>query len=147
MIENLPQIIRRYLDLENDIEIEEIKILNNFFKKINNYELKSGNILYNGLINDGLVMIPCIKRKKDNIDNEIKISLIKNLNKKIKEENDIKIIYFYKTLSILIDNINYITEEEQVLFNFLFDELIEKKVKNIGKQLIIKWQKLPLIII
>ncbi|MBP3461164.1 MAG: hypothetical protein J6K21_01985 [Bacilli bacterium] len=138
MIENLPQIIRRYLDLENDIEIEEIKILNNFFKKINNYELKSGNILYNGLINDGLVMIPCIKRKKDNIDNEIKISLIKNLNKKIKEENDIKIIYFYKTLSILIDNINYITEEEQVLFNFLFDELIEKKVKNIGKQLIIK---------
>jgi hypothetical protein len=122
-IEKVPDFVKNYLNLENNISIEQIKILNNLFEKIDTFELKSINILYDGLINDGLTMIPCQKIKMNNLNSDMGKYILNLIHQKLKEEKNIEKIYFYKTLINLINKINYINIEEQVLFNFLFDEL------------------------
>lgn len=144
IIENMPIILKKYMELENNIDIDNLKILNEIFDKIDTYEIKSTNILMDGLIIDGLLMNPEKKHKIENLkDNELDI-ILKTINQKFnKDLSNINEAYFYNTFIKLINKFNYIYLEEQVILNFLFEEIKEEnkslqEVNNGEKKFIIK---------
>lgn len=137
---NMPIILQNFLDLESNIDIENLKILNEIFEKVDHYEIKSTNVLMDGLIIDGLVMNPKQKIKLDNLKKSESEFILKAMNKKI---NDIKEAYFYNTFIKFVNKFNYIDLEEQVILNFLFEEIKEEnknlqEVNNGDKKYIIK---------
>lgn len=121
--ENIPIVLKNYFDLKDSIDNQNLVILNDIFEKINKYELESTNVLYNNLIVDGLVMKICNKQKNNNLDDSLYNVLLKNVNDKINRLTDPNEIYYYNTFINLIKNFNYITIKEQVLLNFLFEEI------------------------
>lgn len=141
---NIPIVLQRYMELENVIDIDNLKILNEIFEKIDTYEIKSTNVLMDGLIIDGLVMKPKQKQKIDNLKKSESECILKTLNKKFnKDLNDINEAYFYNTFIKFVNKFNYIGIEEQVILNFLFEEIKEEnknleEVNNGEKKYIIK---------
>lgn len=141
---NIPIVLQRYIELENYIDIDNLKILNEIFEKVDTYEIKSTNVLMDGLIIDGLVMKPKQKQKIDNLKNSESEFILKTMNKKFnKDLNNINEAYFYNTFIKFVNKFNYIGLEEQVILNFLFEEIKEEnknleEVNNGEKKYIIK---------
>mgnify|MGYP004614595363 CR=1 FL=1 len=121
--ENIPIVLKNYFELKDSINNQNLVILNDIFEKINKYKLESTNVLYNNLIVDGLVMKICNKQKNNNLDDSLYNILLKNVNDKINRLTNPNEIYYYNTFINLIKNFNYITIKEQVLLNFLFEEI------------------------
>ncbi len=121
--ENIPIILKNYFELKDSINNQNLVILNDIFEKINKYKLESTDVLYNNLIVDGLVMKICNKQKNNNLDDSLYNILLKNVNDKINRLTNPNEIYYYNTFINLIKNFNYITIKEQVLLNFLFEEI------------------------
>ena len=121
--ENIPIILKNYFELKDSINNQNLVILNDIFEKINKYKLESTDVLYNNLIVDGLVMKICNKQKNNNLDDSLYNILLKNVNDKINKLTNPNEIYYYNTFINLIKNFNYITIKEQVLLNFLFEEI------------------------
>ena len=63
------------------------------------------------------------KQKNNNLDDSLYNILLKNVNDKINRLTNPNEIYYYNTFINLIKNFNYITIKEQVLLNFLFEEI------------------------
>lgn len=128
---DIPSVIKNFLELHNNIDLNEIKILKDIFDKIDKYELIEKNTIYDGMIYDSLNLLPKEKNKKDFI-NEEKISDIDFLMHDIDTIED---GYYYKTLITLIKNFNYIDYQEQIILNFLFYDLNDgiKKLNEVEK--------------
>ena len=62
---NIPIVLQRYIELENYIDIDNLKILNEIFEKVDKYEIKSTNVLIEWIIIDVIVMK--LKQKKKEI--------------------------------------------------------------------------------
>ena len=141
---NIPIVLQRYIELENYIDIDNLKILNEIFEKVDKYEIKSTNVLMDGLIIDGLVMEPKQKQKIENLKNDESQIILKKINQKLNTNlNDINEAYFYNTFIKFVNKFNYICLEEQVILNFLFEEIKEEnknleEVNNGEKKYIIK---------
>ena len=141
---NMPIVLQKYMELESVIDIDNLKILNEIFEKVDKYEIKSTNVLMDGLIIDGLVMKPKQKQKIDNLKKSESEFILKTMNKKFnKDLNDINEAYFYNTFIKFVNKFNYIGLEEQVILNFLFEEIKEEnknleEVNNGEKKYIIK---------
>lgn len=141
---NMPIVLQKYIELENYIDIDNLKILNEIFEKVDTYEIKSTNVLMNGLIIDGLVMNPQQKQKLNNLKNDESQIILKKINQKLNTNlNDINEAYFYNTFIKFVNKFNYIGLEEQVILNFLFEEIKEEnkslqEVNNGEKKYIIK---------
>ena len=80
---NIPIVLQRYIELENYIDIDNLKILNEIFEKVDKYEIKSTNVLMDGLIIDGLVMEPKQKQKIENLKNDESQIILKKINQKL----------------------------------------------------------------
>lgn len=143
-IENMPIVLKKYIDLKDNIDINNLTILNEIFEKIDEYELKSTNVLFDNLIIDGLIMNPSKKEKMNNLKNGELENILKIINQKVdKNLIDINEVYFYNTFIKLIDKFEYISFEEQVILNFLFEEIKEEnkelqRMENGDKKYIIK---------
>ena len=143
-IENMPIVLKKYIDLKDNIDINNLTILNEIFEKIDEYELKSTNVLFDNLIIDGLIMNPSKKEKMNNLKNGELENILKIINQKVdKNLIDINEVYFYNTFIKLIDKFEYISFEEQVILNFLFEEIKEEnkelqRIENGDKKYIIK---------
>lgn len=143
-IETMPIVLKKYSELKDNIDINNLIILNEIFEKIDKYELKSTNVLFDNLIIDGLVMIPSKKETIDNLKSVETENILKIINQKV-DKNLINIneIYYYNTFIKLINKFEYISFEEQVILNFLFEELKEEnkelqRIENGEKKYIIK---------
>lgn len=143
-IESMPIVLKKYVDLKDNIDINNLNILNEIFEKIDEYELKSTNVLFDNLIVDGLIMNPSKKEKMNNLKNAELENILKIINQKInKNIMDINEAYYYNTLTKLINKFEYISFEEQVILNFLFEEIKEEnkelqRIENGDKKYIIK---------
>lgn len=143
-IENMPIVLKKYIDLKDNIDINNLTILNEIFEKIDEYELKSTNVLFDNLIIDGLIMNPSKKEKMNNLKNGELENILKIINQKVdKNLIDINEVYFYNTFIKLINKFEYISFEEQVILNFLFEEIKEEnkelqRIENGDKKYIIK---------
>ena len=141
---NMPIVLQKYMELESVIDIDNLKILNEIFEKVDTYEIKSTNVLMDGLIIDGLVMKPKQKQKIYNLKKSESEFILKTMNKKFnKDLSDINEAYFYNTFIKFVNKFNYICLEEQVILNFLFEEIKEEnknleEVNNGEKKYIIK---------
>lgn len=141
---NMPIVLQNYIELEKYIDIDNLKILNDIFDKVDSYEIKSTNVLMDGLIIDGLVMKPLQKQKLNNLKNDESQIILKKINQKLnKNLNDINEAYFYNTFIKFVNKFNYICLEEQVILKFLFEEIKEEnkslqEVNNGDKKYIIK---------
>lgn len=143
-IETMPIVLKKYSELKDNIDINSLIILNEIFEKIDKYELKSTNVLFDNLIIDGLVMIPSKKETIDNLKSVETENILKIINQKV-DKNLINIneIYYYNTFIKLINNFKYVSLEEQVILNFLFEEIKEEnkvlqEIENECKKYIIK---------
>lgn len=143
-IETMPIVLKKYSELKDNIDINNLIILNEIFEKIDKYELKSTNVLFDNLIIDGLVMIPSKKETIDNLKSVETENILKIINQKV-DKNLINIneIYYYNTFIKLINNFKYVSLEEQVILNFLFEEIKEEnkvlqEIENECKKYIIK---------
>lgn len=143
-IETMPIMLKKYSELKDNIDINNLIILNEIFEKIDKYELKSTNVLFDNLIIDGLVMIPSKKETMDNLKSVETENILKIINQKV-DKNLINIneIYYYNTFIKLINNFKYVSLEEQVILNFLFEEIKEEnkvlqEIENECKKYIIK---------
>lgn len=143
-IETMPIVLKKYSKLKDNIDINNLIILNEIFEKIDKYELKSTNVLFDNLIIDGLVMIPSKKETMDNLKSVETENILKIINQKV-DKNLINIneIYYYNTFIKLINNFKYVSLEEQVILNFLFEEIKEEnkvlqEIENECKKYIIK---------
>lgn len=143
-IKNMPIVLKKYIDLKDNIDINNLTILNEIFEKIDEYELKSTNVLFDNLIIDGLIMNPSKKEKMNNLKNGELENILKIINQKVdKNLIDINEVYFYNTFIKLINKFEYISFEEQVILNFLFEEIKEEnkelqRIENGDKKYIIK---------
>lgn len=140
----VPSIINNYLELQTYLDVSQSKLLKSLFSKMELCEIRSTNSIVNGLIIDSLVMVPKQKKSLNILDDNTLNYLIEinvgDINNNI---GDIRKAYYLKTLTTLIQKINYISEEEQFLFNSLFEEMLfgNKKLKEIdheGKRFVIK---------
>ena len=121
----VPLVIRNFLDLEDKISVNQLKILDVIFSKLNTHELVSSNVIWDGIIEDGLKLVKKDKEYDDDtIDIETLTNLLTYIDQKLNEhaEEPDKII-FYKALINLARNANYLTAKEQITLNFLFDKL------------------------
>ena len=143
-IETMPIVLKKYSELKDNIDINNLIILNEIFEKIDKYELKSTNVLFDNLIIDGLVMIPSKKETMDNLKSVEIENILKIINQKVdKNLIDINEVYYYNTFIKLINNFKYVSLEEQVILNFLFEEIKEEnkvlqEIENECKKYIIK---------
>ena len=143
-IETMPIVLKKYSELKDNIDINSLIILNEIFEKIDKYELKSTNVLFDNLIIDGLVMIPSKKETMDNLKSVEIENILKIINQKVdKNLIDINEVYYYNTFIKLINNFKYVSLEEQVILNFLFEEIKEEnkvlqEIENECKKYIIK---------
>ena len=141
-IENMPVILKNYMGLHNNLDIDNLIILNDIFDKIDKYELKSINISHDNLILDGILMKESKTNKIMNSKDNKYALITKYINEHI-NNNNINELYFYNTFIKLINKFDYITKEEQVMLNFLFEEIKEEnknlqEVNNKDKKYIIK---------
>ena len=136
--QDVPSIVRNYMELYGILDLKETQILKELFDKIDKCELREANVISDGLIKDGLVMIP---KEKNNMHvlNEQKINYY--INSIMTNINRIEDGYYLKTLITLIKKLNYIDYEEQVILNYLFYELNvgTKKIEELeSKKYVIK---------
>ena len=121
---NVPSFIKNYLELEDNISNDQIKILENLFSKIKDNEVTSSNVIYDNNIEDGIKLVPKKKNKTDNIDSDITKQLLNFINNELNNSNNnANKILFNKAFISLIENSNYISSKEQIVLNFLFDKL------------------------
>ncbi len=118
--QDVPSIIKNYIELYGILDLKQINLLKQLFEKIDKFELEETNVITDGLITDGLVMIPKTKENQQILD-ETQIN--NYINKLMKNIDNIQDGYYLKSLVTLIKQINYIDYEEQVILNFLFYEL------------------------
>ena len=79
----MPIVLKKYSKLKDNIDINNLIILNEIFEKIDKYELKSTNVLFDNLIIDGLVMIPSKKETMDNLKSVETENILKIINQKV----------------------------------------------------------------
>ena len=129
---DIPSVIKNYTNLYGKIDITELKVLKNIFDKLDKFELREISISNDGIITDGLMMIPQHKKELDIMSEEKKEEYVKKLMNNI---NNLEDGYYYKTLIALIRKINYIDMAEQNILNYLFLEikLDNKKIEEYGK--------------
>ena len=91
-----------------------------------------------------LIIIPSKKETIDNLKSVETENILKIINQKV-DKNLINIneIYYYNTFIKLINNFKYVSLEEQVILNFLFEEIKEEnkvlqEIENECKKYIIK---------
>ena len=61
--EDLPDILKNYIQIQEQLDVEQMQLLRNLFEKMDQFELESINVLWNGLIVDGLVVLPNKEKK------------------------------------------------------------------------------------
>jgi len=121
--DNNPNIITNYLELQNIIKANESIIFKDLFEQIKDHRLKSSNILDNDIIRDGISLDPEEKKKTNRIkfdSNKLIETVSQNFSSDV---NDLDKAYYLKSLVSLINNIDYIDEEEEFLFDCLFDDI------------------------
>ena len=128
---DIPSVIKNFLELHDNVDLNEIKVLKDIFDKIDKYELIEKNTIYEDIIYVSLTLLPKVKKKKDFIDEE----KINNINFLMTDIDTIEDGYYYKTLVTLIKNFNYIDYDEQIILNFLFYDLNDgiKKLSEVEK--------------
>ena len=123
-IGKLPAFIKNFMDLEDNISVNQVKLLDIIFSKLNTNELVSSNIIFNGTIEDGLKLVKTEKKENETIDVDTLTNLLTYIDHKLNEyANEPDKIFFYKALISLAKNANYIKAKEQITLNFLFDKL------------------------
>ena len=120
---NESNIIANYLELQNIIKSRESILFMDLFEQVKNHRLKSVNILDEDIIRDGVNLDPEEKQES----NRIKVDKNKVLEQATQsfsnEVNDLDKNYYLKSLVMLLNNINYIDEEEEFLFDCLFYDI------------------------
>ena len=128
-------IITNYLELQNVIKARESILFKDLFEQVKDHRLISINVLDEEMIRDGIDFEPAEKQKIRRIKFD-PTKLIELVTQNFSDEvNDLDRNYYLKSLIMLIDNIDYIDEEEEFLFNCLFydigldDKHLEKKIE------------------
>ena len=121
---NVPSYLKNYLELEDNINLEQIKILDILFSKVDKYEINSSNVIYESNIEDGIKLVKKDKEKQKIMDEETLKELLLFVDKQINNnKNNTDKISFYKSFTNLIKNSEFINSKEQIVLNFLFDKL------------------------
>ena len=121
---NVPSYLKNYLELEDSINLEQIKILDILFSKVDKYEINSSNVIYESNIEDGIKLVKKDKEKQKIMDEETLKELLLFVDKQINNnKNNTDKISFYKSFTNLIKNSEFINSKEQIVLNFLFDKL------------------------
>lgn len=112
--------VNDYLACYDSINIDEIKILTSLFDKLENYELSSGRFLdeEEDYIRYGIKLNK--KEKEYHAMKRIELSQEQFINM---YDNDDKNVYFYRSVSTLIKVCPYISINDRIQLNNLFDNL------------------------
>ncbi len=133
--EDLPDILKNYIQIQEQIDVEQTQLLRNLFEKMDQFELESINVLWDGLIVDGLVILPNKEKKKTNlISEECKQQILNEIVQQMSQDSsNLQNVYYTKSFIALIEKMNYFTNKEQFLFNCLFEvmKMEGKKLETI----------------
>ncbi len=133
--EDLPDILKNYIQIQEQLDVEQMQLLRNLFEKMDQFELESINVLWNGLIVDGLVVLPNKEKKKTNlISEECKQRILNEIGHQMgQDSSNLQNVYYTKSFIALIQKLNYLTNKEQFLFNCLFEvmKMEGKKLETI----------------
>lgn len=132
---DLPDILKNYIQIQEKIDVEQMQLLRNLFEKMDRFELESINVLWDGLIVDGLVILPNKEKKKTNlISEECKQRILNEIGQQMSQDSsNLQNVYYTKSFIALIEKMNYFTNKEQFLFNCLFEvmKMEGKKLETI----------------
>lgn len=132
---DLPDMLKNYIQIQEKIDVEQMQLLRNLFEKMDRFELESINVLWDGLIVDGLVILPNKEKKKTNlISEECKQRILNEIGQQMSQDSsNLQNVYYTKSFIALIEKMNYFTNKEQFLFNCLFEvmKMEGKKLETI----------------
>ena len=119
-----PNIITNYLEIQNNLKARESILFMDLFDQIKDHRLKSSNVLDDYIIRDGVKLDPEEKKKIPRIKFD-KDKIIEVASQNFPSDvNELDKAYYLKSLVSLMNNIDYIDEEEEFLFDCLFDDVI-----------------------
>ena len=107
--------IHRFIDLYDYFEIDELKIIADVFRLLNDHELSESFYLENGRIKLGVKITPTVKQMhaKNSVDLVNKIQYF---------DGDNKELYFFKALTEIVSNSSFISINDRLALSNLFDD-------------------------
>ena len=121
-------IIDEFLKLKNTVSDSQIDILNDWFKRLDKYEIKHTNVYYKDTFREGFVLAESADKSVPvkSYDCNLILEYVKN---KLGDYDEKSI--FYTAILNLINHINFINDSEERMFFHLFFKLGELRVNLI----------------
>ena len=123
--ENVPILIKTFENFQDNISVNQLEVMEDLFKKMGSFKLDHSNIIFNGRLEEGLVLELYPKQMNKTISEETKEELLNKINQKIESSTNEEEIHYYKTLVTLIENLNYISPKEQLILKIVFDSMYD----------------------
>lgn len=125
--------ILRFIESYDDFDIDELKVLADVFRLLNDHELTEAYYNENGRLKLGVKIVP--REKKMYAKNEV------DLVNKIQMYEEKKDLYFFKALSEIVANSSYISINDRLVLSNLFEDVSLGQgigeVKDVGGQMIL----------
>ena len=121
--DNTPNVITNYLELRNILTSRDSILFMDLFEQMKDHRLRDISIVDDGIIHDGVDLSVSKKEKVNKIEFDSNKLIEKASQSFSNEVNDLDKAYYLKSLISLANNVDYIDEEEEFLFDCLFDDI------------------------